>query len=625
MSQFVVEWTVSDLSPIECVAASRYGDYIAVGTVDSLHLFTASGVQLWSIPIGVTPRWLVEQSQVAISEYGNYIVAAHNDGTVRLYDLVGIELWSSNFPAMSVAITWDGLHVVAGGPVGVAYYNEGTNRWDPSDGITPVWTDPSFAALTVAISENTNFPIYMVAGGDGNSLVKLYSTGGLNPNIWTYANPRGRLMSVDINSTGTDVIAGNDDPSNKLGAQLDLFKDTGDGVPGWSPADGTPVWTFVPPGGSNQSDCRAVDFGSWPSGVEFVSGGAAGYAIYKHSAASVVPTPLWTGTLPPAREVESIDLINVDDSWIVSSDTGFPEVLIWTPAMAPPLYIVPTNGNVMSVSASAFSTNITATGGMIINVPDEDQPPFSMRTNWCAPTAAINVLDYWDRVMGWAPGLLDGWWRSLASDFLGWFMDTNNAGSLARANGPHWGTYHKDVWPGINEFAAWSPFGNPFPVPFIPPPSKLAYTYTGATDYVRGFPYIMGEINAGRPIITSFAYWNLNPLNETLVTVVSAAGAGSDTVHFFDWGPPVGGSGYPNPEELWDDDPPEPELGIGHAVTCVGYIRYFDPDGADGPLPPGDWVIVHDNWPTTPVNVALPWNSDWGVNWRKSVSVQKLK
>lgn len=626
-TQFTVDWSVSGLNRVECVAVSRNGDYIAVGTSNSLSLFTATGIQLWSIPIGVASRWLVEQSQVAINDYGNYIVAAHRDGTVRLYDLVGIELWKSKFNAKSVAITWDGLHVFAGGRSGAAYYNEGGNRWDPSDGTTPVWTDTSSAVLTVAISEDTNFPIYMVSGGDRNGLVKLYDTTPppLSSLIWAYTNPLGGLMSVDINSMGTDVIAGNDDPSNWFGAQLDLFKDTCDGVPGWTVFDGTPVWTYTP-SPSPQADCRAVDFGSWPSGVEFSSGGTSGYNIYKHSA-SATSTPLWIGTLPPAREVESIDLVNAYNSWIVSSETSFPEVLIWDAggvSPSPPLYTVLTNGNVMSVSASAFSTNITVTGDIILNVPDEDQPPFSLSTNWCAPTAAINVLDYWDRVMGWAPGLLDGWWRSLASDYLGWFMDTNRMGSPARLNGPHMGTYHKDVWPGINEFAAWSPFGNPFLVPFVPPMSKVPYTYTGTVTYINGFQFIVGEISAGRPLIISFAYWNPDRTNETLVTVVSARTQLSDTAHFCDWGPPVGGSGPPDPEEEWEDDP-NPEFGIGHAVTCVGYIEYFDPDGADGPLPLDDWVIVHDNWPTTPVNVAIPWNSQWGINWRKGVSVRNLQ
>jgi hypothetical protein len=32
----------------------------------------------------------------------------------------------------------------------------------------------------------------------------------------------------------------------------------------------------------------------------------------------------------------------------------------------------------------------------------------------------------------------------------------------------------------------------------------------------------------------------------------------------------------------------------------------WDPDGG-GPLPLTDWIICHDNWATTPVNVAIPW------------------
>jgi len=49
-------------------------------------------------------------------------------------------------------------------------------------------------------------------------------------------------------------------------------------------------------------------------------------------------------------------------------------------------------------------------------------------------------------------------------------------------------------------------------------------------------------------------------------------------------------------------------------VTGVGYVLDWDPDGS-GPLPVDDYVIVHDNWPTTPRNVAIPW-----ANWKSNHS-----
>ena len=74
----------------------------------------------------------------------------------------------------------------------------------------------------------------------------------------------------------------------------------------------------------------------------------------------------------------------------------------------------------------------------------------------------------------------------------------------------------------------------------------------------------------------------------------------------------------PNAEdEQWTLD--ESELSLGHVVTAVGYIPagdVLDPGpalGAQGLGVATDWVIVHDNWSTTPRNVIIPF--DWAVNW----------
>ena len=74
-----------------------------------------------------------------------------------------------------------------------------------------------------------------------------------------------------------------------------------------------------------------------------------------------------------------------------------------------------------------------------------------------------------------------------------------------------------------------------------------------------------------------------------------------ETVDVFDWGTPVSYS--TDPIEYWDE-------GIGHAVTGVGYVFSWAPDGS-GPLPTNYYVVVHDNWASTPTNVAIPW-----LNWK---------
>ena len=66
---------------------------------------------------------------------------------------------------------------------------------------------------------------------------------------------------------------------------------------------------------------------------------------------------------------------------------------------------------------------------------------------------------------------------------------------------------------------------------------------------------------------------------------------------------------------LYDGD-----LGLGHAVTAVGYIPQGDVLDPGPTLPgimaPTDWVIVHDNWASTPRNVIIPFDflNNWVAN-----------
>jgi hypothetical protein len=79
---------------------------------------------------------------------------------------------------------------------------------------------------------------------------------------------------------------------------------------------------------------------------------------------------------------------------------------------------------------------------------------------------------------------------------------------------------------------------------------------------------------------------------------------GGNSIHFFLWDTAVASTGYPDPAEQWYFD--EKPNSVGHAVTGVGFLLGWDIDEG-GPLPMMDWIICHDNWPTTPENVAVPW------------------
>ena len=261
-----------------------------------------------------------------------------------------------------------------------------------------------------------------------------------------------------------------------------------------------------------------------------------------------------------------------------------------------------------------------ALGTFIAGVPDTSQPPTVTLpttlnpTNYCGPMAMVNILGYWDVVIGHSnadnltafqqpPNL------NTVAEYLGYFVDTNNQGSPDRGNGADWhlGTYHKDIAPGTLEFVRWDAIHNPpgpTPPPFPLPGGKLGYDWTVTqnctTVYDLSLDFYTGEIDAGRPLVVSFSFWN--PVDEDIGVIDPET---EETIDVFSWGEEMPGS-Y-EPEENWEPD-------IGHAVTGVGYVLNWDPDGS-GPLGKDNYVIVHDNWGPTPKNIAIPW-ANWICLWQ---------
>jgi hypothetical protein len=261
-------------------------------------------------------------------------------------------------------------------------------------------------------------------------------------------------------------------------------------------------------------------------------------------------------------------------------------------------------------SQNATVTAHFALGVLIENVPDANQPPtltlnstLLKWTNFCAPMAMANILEYWDDVANHAnaQNVTAGLPPETVAEYLAWFMDTNNNGSPARANAGQFGTKDVDIVPGTLEYVRWDDPIAPAP-PFAVPAEKLAYNWsvlmTCMTNYTLTLDLYKTMIDTGFPLVVSFDYWNLLPG----VNVTDPQSG--EIISVFDWGTNYGYSMPPDPEETW-------YIGdIGHAVTGVGYILNWDPDGA-GSLPLADYVIVHDNWATTPENVAVPW-ANWG-------------
>jgi hypothetical protein len=275
-------------------------------------------------------------------------------------------------------------------------------------------------------------------------------------------------------------------------------------------------------------------------------------------------------------------------------------------------------------SQDATVTAHFALGVFIDNVPDTSWSVAKNPPNYCAPLAMANILGYWDEVKGLANARNVTAWLSpsdlnTVAFFVGYFMDTNNIQSSQPSNlrgndaDGHPGTYAKDITPGgTMDYVRWDAlhmFNTP-PPPL--PTGKLGYTWTGTDDYCNlspvGFPFIKTEIDAGRPLVICFKWWNLasgmNVTDPQTGTVISV----------YQWGDPSHGSLDPPEEWNWGYG----EGCIGHAVTCVGYILNWDPDGSGTVFSQDNYTIVHDTWATTPQNIAVPWT---GAPWNSSHKV----
>lgn len=251
----------------------------------------------------------------------------------------------------------------------------------------------------------------------------------------------------------------------------------------------------------------------------------------------------------------------------------------------------------------------------IANVPDYCQSAAdNTANNYCGPVAAANITQFWDVVKGSAnaSGVNAGLGKAACAHIAYW-MDTNDAGCPYRYNGcgiPQFpsaiGTYVGDIAPGVAQFARWDA-NNSFgctPPPNLPA-NKNGYSWSVSSVTNNGnnlqglWNQLVAEISAGRPLLVTWSYWKLDATNH----VRDAA----KDIDFYEWGAPSGGSEDPEHKESWNEpyDPTGGIAQIGHIVTAVGYWAAYDPDGA-GPLPNDNWVIVHDTWCDTPVNVAVP-------------------
>ncbi|HVP12516.1 MAG TPA: dockerin type I repeat-containing protein [Phycisphaerae bacterium] len=246
---------------------------------------------------------------------------------------------------------------------------------------------------------------------------------------------------------------------------------------------------------------------------------------------------------------------------------------------------------------------------------------------WCTPTAAANVIGYWEDKRGHAisdgavypasgrvwpqwPAWQDyeanggpsrGMLSPVSADDIGWYFDTNHTGDPAHGNGAHLGTYIKDVsrpaWNaklGLNKF-----FNDRGAVGFRARTLGVGYADGGlpVLGDLHAWQQITLEIDANRPIMVAFKHWNIITLNQTRSDTSPEGSLGWSYWNFGAFGGDPWGNG-----EYWDPNEVGPQA-VGHYVTAVGYIIA---NTADDILGNTNWVIVHDTVGQTPRNVAVP-------------------
>ena len=258
---------------------------------------------------------------------------------------------------------------------------------------------------------------------------------------------------------------------------------------------------------------------------------------------------------------------------------------------------------VVAIVAALASSSMA--NGLINGVPNWDQPSndgIAGYPDWCAPTSGAMVVGYWedqfsltgvaDRQVSPAspayPANPGTWMQGLYHDStieMGWYMDTGNwrtsGGSYPPGTG---GTAFvpDDIGPGIVSYTAtaWNDPGGLSKSAFV----SASFTNDTNRNQVMWNNY-MGEIDAGRPVISTFDTWVGSQQGTTTVN--------GQTVHLYGFG-----------------------AGTPHTVTGVGYI---DPTPAS--FNGDEQIIAQDNWPTTPQYVAVPVDANWRLNDYMTVSI----
>ena len=236
--------------------------------------------------------------------------------------------------------------------------------------------------------------------------------------------------------------------------------------------------------------------------------------------------------------------------------------------------------------------------------------------NWCTPTAGANMMGWFEDQKGYA-GLGDGIaYNAVPNRQQPYPNNDTNAGVADLL--PDWQQnqwldgiiemgYHMDTQGWLNGVAH---FGTTFGGAPDCPAGLLTYlnTYYPAEQWnTWQYDIAAGAVAANSwqdylnggfaPVIPGLAtvpndgvIWNSSPV---LVTVDK-------------WVNPANQNMFNDGQTEWYDWS-STSTGDAHTVIGMGYALNYDPDGA-GVLPMANWMIAHDGWTTTGMDVAVPWD-----------------
>ncbi|MHC5114929.1 MAG: hypothetical protein ACYTGP_10945, partial [Planctomycetota bacterium] len=257
-----------------------------------------------------------------------------------------------------------------------------------------------------------------------------------------------------------------------------------------------------------------------------------------------------------------------------------------------------TNKSLALIVGAGLTATVTAQPALVPLVPDWPQPIFPTACcnapggaggdygAYCVPTAAANVIGLYRDTYGVAiadplpypnylgygspnfrDDLVDGF--NVPRQDLGWHLDTNGLGV---GGVPHRGTFLSDVEGGLGSYfdsrlesVSIRNYGGPAPSM----PATLFRDFdTTCTPQIAhtdaaAYAEIRREIDAGRPLLGHWTHGHYGPLTPTGNIYEFA----ESTWLAEEWlvGPPPG-STDDETGEPWD-----PDLGLGHTMTIVGY------------------------------------------------------